>query len=430
MRHAFPDELARTNPDLLVHDPTAGVPREWDDPGFFWLNEQLLVVRTGETGLLATWTSERLNPHVLRVACSRSEDGGQTWLGAEYIDGDGIGDGGPAAWQVPVIGPTGRIYLLYNYSPQPGAGPFCGGLRCRTSDDGGATWSLPADLRFPRSSIDSPDTDRPSIWISIAVPPVTDSGRALLGFTRWADNPGVAYGGSGIKERYSHIEFLRFENLGEIPEAEDVQLTPLNVEKPITVPREDCQSASFAQEPYTVALPDGRFLMAMRTNRGQAWYALSEEGGVDWSQPQPMLNEDGGRAMLHPVAPCPVFRLSSHEYLFLFHNNDGYAFGAESRWDVRNRRPASVCLGQYRPDAEQPIWWGAPHMLIDNEAVPWGPEGKGRLEAAAYPSMTRTSDGHILWYPDRKGFLVGKHLRDEWLGTLEKPRKAEGSCPW
>ena len=293
MRHAFPDELARTNPDLIVHDPTAGVPREWDDPGFFWLNEQLLVVRTGETGLLATWTSERLDPHVLRVACSRSEDGGQTWLGAEYIDGDGIGDGGPAAWQVPVIGPTGRIYLLYSYSPQPGAGPFCGGLRSRTSDDGGATWSPPADLRFPRSSIDSSDTDRPSIWISIAVPPVTDSGGALLGFTRWADNPGVAYGGSGIKERYSHIEFLRFENLGETPEAEDVQLTPLNVAKPITVPHEDCQSASFAQEPYTVVLPDG----------------------------------------------------------------------------------------------------------------------------------------HILWYPDRKGFLVGKHLRDEWLGTLEKPRKAEGSCP-
>jgi len=323
---------------------------------------------------------------------------------------------------VPVIGPTGRIYLLYNYSPRPAAGPFCGGLRCRTSDDGGVTWSPPADLGFPRSFIDNPDADRPSIWISIAVPPVTDSGRALLGFTRWADNPGVPYGTSGIKERYSHIEFVRFENLGEVPGAAGVKLTPLNVEQPVTAPHEDCHSASFSQEPYTVALPDGRFFMVMRTNRGQAWYALSEDGGENWSQPQPMLNEDGGRAMVHPVAPCPVFRLSSHEYLFLFHNNDGYAFGAESRWDVRNRRPAFVCLGQYRSDAEQPIWWGSPHLLVDNEAVPWGPEGKGRLEAAAYPSMTRTSGGHILWYPDRKGFLVGKHLRDEWLGTLERPK--------
>ena len=423
MVKASPEEIGRTGPDRIIYDPTGGMLRDWNDPDFFWLNEQILVVRTCEAHLLATWTTERLDPHLLRIACRRSEDQGQTWSEPQIIDGDAIGDGGPAAWQVPVVGPHGRIYLFYSHSSRPGSGPFGGGLRCRTSDDGGKTWSRPADLSFPRSPIDNPDTNHPSIWISISVPPVTKGGRALLGFTRWADNPDVPNGASGIKERYSHIEFLRFENLPDRPDAEGVQLVPLNIDAPIIVPHEDCPSASFAQEPYTVFLPDGRLFMVMRTNRGEVWYAVSPDEGETWSTPQPMLYEDGGKPMLHPVSPCPIFDLRTGEYLFLFQNNDGYAFGAESRWDVRNRRPAFLSRGQYRPAAQQPIWWGPPSLLVDNDAVPWGPEGKGRLEAAAYPCLTETADGHILWYPDRKGFLVGKDLTDGYLKALDESRQ-------
>ena len=47
----------------------------------------------------------------------------------------------------------------------------------------------------------------------------------------------------------------------------------------------------------------------------------------------------------------------------------------------------------------------------------------GRLEAAAYPSLTETDDGFLLWYPDRKGFLVGKHLTHGYLKALDEPRQ-------
>jgi hypothetical protein len=137
-----------------------------------------------------------------------------------------------------------------------------------------------------------------------------------------------------------------------------------------------------------------------------------------------MLYEDDGEVMLQPVSPCPLFELGGGEFLFLFQNNDGYAFGADSRWDVRNRRPAFLSKGEYRPAARQPIWWGTPSLLIDNGAVPWGPEGMGRLEAAAYPCLTEAADGHILWYPDRKGFLVGKDLTKKYLEALDAPRQA------
>ena len=423
MSTASPEEIRRTEPDLIVHDPTGGVRREWNDPDFFWLNEQIIVVRTSDGGLLATWTAQRLDPHLLRIACSRSEDEGRTWSAAQYLDGDGIDDGGAAAWQVPVIALSGRIYLFYTHSRVPKQGPFCGGLRCCVSDDGGRSWSTPEDHTFPRSPVDNPDIHQPSIWISVSVPTMTRDGNALLGFTRWANNADFPCGTGGIKERYSHIEFLRFENLPENPDPSDVRLNALNVQDPIRVPHEEHPDASFAQEPYTVPLPDGRLFMVMRTNRGEVWYAVSENAGVNWSQPQPMLDHDGGKPMRHPVAPCPVFALSSGDYLFLFHNNNGYVFGAESPWDVRNRRPTFVSSGQYR-DSKQPIWWGRPQPLIDNDGIPWGPDGKGRLEAAAYPSLTKTQGGHVLWYPDRKGFLLGKYLRDEWVSGLDAPQAA------
>ena len=170
-----------------------------------------------------------------------------------------------------------------------------------------------------------------------------------------------------------------------------------------------------------VYLPDGRLFMTMRTNQGQAWYAVSTDEGETWSSPQPMRYKDGGAFMLHPVTPCPVFALDSGDYMFLFNNNDGYVFGAESRWDGHNRRPAFVSRGEYRPEAEQPIWWSPPRLLIDNNAIPLGPDGLGRLEAAAYPSMTHGTDVNILWYPDRKGFLLGKYITDEILRGMIVP---------
>ncbi|MCK5732565.1 MAG: hypothetical protein KAI38_00140, partial [Candidatus Latescibacteria bacterium] len=86
-----------------------------------------------------------------------------------------------------------------------------------------------------------------------------------------------------------------------------------------------------------------------------------------------------------------------------------------------NRRPAYLARGEFRPDAHQPIWWSGPKLFVDNDAVPLGPEGLGRLEAAAYCSLTEVGEDRVLWYPDRKGFLVGKLVPDEWLAVMDVP---------
>ena len=419
MNLADPNEAKRTTPDRVIYDPTGGQPRDWDDPNLFWLNEHILVQPVADGDLLATWTSERLDPQWLRVAYSRSADGGKTWTIPQYLDGHGLGDGHSAAWQVPIVAPSGRIYIVYTYS-YGRTSPMFGGFRWRTSDDHGRTWSAPVDLdnALPLTEYDTPDSS--PMWICCAGAHIGQNGEVLLAYTHWANNEAIPGGAtSNLKERSSQIEVMRINNLADNPELNDLDITWYH--QPVTVPHVSIKDASFAQEPYLVNLPDGRIFMIIRTNRGEAWYSVSSDGGASWREAEPLRYQDGGDILKQPASPCPVFALDRGDFVFLYNNNDGYVFGAKSTWTIENRRPAYIARGEFRPDAHQPIWWSKPHLFIDNDAVPWGPPGRGRLEAATYPSFTELKEERILWYPDRKGFLCGRFITNDWLARLEIP---------
>ena len=350
-----------------------------------------------------------------------SSDGGRTWSPAKIIDGVGSDTSHSAAWQVPIVAPSGRITICYTYSHGRPA-PFFGGFRWRHSDDHGQTWSKPVDLAtFPTGHYDSQDGSMPPVWICCSGPHVGPSGEILIPYTRWAWNDTVAGGNTPIKTRHSHIEVMRINNLDEAPDLHNLHITWLNTDNPITVPHATIDGASFAQEPYLANLPDGRILMVMRTNRGELWYTVSDDAGQTWRKTEPMRYHDNDEIIKQPASPCPIFGLKRGDYLLLFNDNDGLVFGAQSVWAVENRRPAFVSRGEFRPNAQQPIWWSKPELFIDNDAHPWGPEGKERLEAATYTSLTEHRGERILWYPDRKGFLLGKIIADGWLDALDVP---------
>ena len=44
-----------------------------------------------------------------------------------------------------------------------------------------------------------------------------------------------------------------------------------------------------------------------------------------------------------------------------------------------------------------------------------------RADLAMYASTTPTDDGLILWYPERKFFLLGKRITRAWLGEIPVP---------
>ncbi len=297
------EEIQRTGPDMVLFDPTGGKPHPWKDPDFFWLNEHIIVQPNGRGELLAMWTSERLKPWKWSVKYAHSKDGGFTWTDAKLLDGP------KAAWQVPIICPkTGRIYVFMTH------GFTYGGFRCYTSDDGGHTWSDPVELEFAKGPTDHPG--KQASWISPTVSHWDSKGRPLVGFTRWATNPRYPGGVAG----HTQVEYFRIENLADKPAPKDLKISWLNLDDPITVPHAKKKGFSYAQEPYTVALPDGRLFVAMRTDSGLMWYSVSSDEGETWRKAEPLRYRDGSEPLKNPVSPCPILALERGDYVVLYNN--------------------------------------------------------------------------------------------------------------
>jgi len=110
----------------------------------------------------------------------------------------------------------------------------------------------------------------------------------------------------------------------------------------------------------------------------------------------------------------------------LFHNNNGHRGPYNQRkkkWKKNYlnflRNPAFLAVGEFRPDAHQPIGFSRPKQFLDTQGIPIGP--KGTAEIATYTSLTEWRGQRILWYPDRKYFLLGKQITDDWLADMKAP---------
>lgn len=189
------------------------------------------------------------------------------------------------------------------------------------------------------------------------------------------------------------------------------------------MPARNFPQISVCQEPSLVLLPDGRLFCTMRTMTGYIWYSVSDDDGATWRAPEVLRYRDGGEPVPQPIAPCPVYSLDDGRFLLVYHNNDG-RFGPydqfKEHWDCNqanfNRRPAFIALGEYRPDAHQPVWFSQPLQVADTDGIPVGP--KNTAEVATYTSLTEHRGQRVLWYPDRKYFLLGKYISDEMLAAL------------
>ncbi len=425
-------EIERSAPDYIVYRP-GSVDGSTFDTG----NEHFLVFDGPDGSLMAVWTQsthEGAGDH--RIVFARCDDegspasGGQAWSAPLRIAGPGKpGAGHIASWEFPLVSRSGRIYVIYNqYQGRDDVGPtFTGTMDCVCSDDLGKTWSAPHTIPMKRSPYDHPDSSVPSNWI-VWQKPIRDlSGRPLTGFTRWVSKavrtpPHV----NSWTAWESVVEFMRFHNIDADPEPRDIEITySAWGDEALRVPHYDHPLLSIAQEPSLVRLPDKRLFCTMRTMSGFIWYSLSADDGLSWCSPRPLLRRDHGLPILQPICCCPIYEYSAGTYLLLHHNNDGRFEGSRPEQANRNRRPAFIALGKYRPDAEQPIWFSPSKQLMDNDGVGIGP--LKRIDIGVYPSVTNRSrrtdrkGNFVLWHPDRKFFLLGKRITSEWLSDLEVP---------
>ena len=78
-----------------------------------------------------------------------------------------------------------------------------------------------------------------------------------------------------------------------------------------------------------------------------------------------------------------------------------------------------MTVGEYRPDAYQPIWFSQPKFLFDTQKVKTGVTQLWWL--AMYASLTKRDGERIFWYSDRKQFVLGKRITDQMLADMKVP---------
>jgi len=175
-----------------------------------------------------------------------------------------------------------------------------------------------------------------------------------------------------------------------------------------------------------VLLPDGRLFSTMRTWTGHIWFSVSDDDGHTWRSPEILRCRDDGEPVLHPLAPCPIYALADGRYLLVYHHNNGHVGEHNQRdaiWHTNHlnfvRNPAFIAVGAFRADAHQPVWFSQPTQILDTDGIPIGP--KGTAEIATYTSLTEWRGKRVLWYPDRKYYLLGRHLPDSLLADMAVP---------
>lgn len=390
-------EIARTNPDRILFYPKR---TEYEID-----NVHLHVIKHPCGKLFAVWTQSAFDDYGNNHAVfSIGSPDGKIWTEPKYIVGcteDNSGDDTQASWAVPVMSRSGKIYLIYlseldNANREEGG--FCGIFKVISTTDLGQTWSKPTIIEAPVTPRDYSRSQRNVIF---QIPTRLSHGRVLVGFTKWTSLR-LQNSYEHWYEQDSRVCFFRLENLDEDPDVANLRYTFLPESSDIILPLPSKPSVSVAQEPSIVKLPDGRLFCALRTALGYAAYSLSNDNGTTWSVPKPICFTDGS-LLAHPLSPCPMYEIGEGRYALLYHGH------AE---DVgRCRNPLFRAVGHYAPDAEQPIAFETSESelfmrLPDDASIPSHEDN----QLAIYGSVCEV-DGHkMLWYPERKCFLLGKIL--------------------
>lgn len=410
-------EFERTRPDFVVF-----IPQSLDGSSGDTGNEHFLVFDGPDGRLMAVWTQSTYEARPdQRITFSRSRDEGITWDAPVVIAGPTPNLERPmCSWGFPLVSKSGRIYVLYGRHMGVNDIEGCNALSARMagiySDDNGDTWSGEGFVPMARSKWDNPDSNVPPNWIIWQAPRRLVGDKYLVGLTRHVSTsvrpPAPVAHWTALE---SVSEFLRFENIDQDPSLEKIEITWLaQNDASLRMGFPGFPEVSALQEPSVVRLPDDRLFAVMRSPRGNPYYSVSVNGGDDWSRPEVLLANDSGPALLHPCSPCPIYPLDPGKFLFLFHNHDGNFEGFGPFDSNDHRRPIYGVLGEFRPSAIQPIWFSEPRLLMDNQGVKIG-FGDGRSDLAMYASFTCRQGQRVLWYPDRKVFLLGKRIDDSWL---------------
>jgi len=423
-RTCYTNEWTRTKPDRAIYLPKqAGGPDEYAD--------HVHVFETPGGDMMCIWTQGAYeSAGNCFTVYSRSTDDGHTWAPPRAIaevDSPTLCRG----LGFPLISRNGRLYCLYgHHKGGSDLDIWAGPLHVHYSDDDGRTWiDSGAEIPWRRTRFDHPDPTVHSHCI-VWQQPIRDAmDRMIVGLSRWSSYMVYPRPVGGNRNHLdTSCELMRFDNIDDGPDPKDMQITWLPDEEgtirvPPGIEPEDSRGYSLAEEPGIVLLPDGRLWMNMRTVRGGIWYTVSDDHGHSWRPPEPLRYTDGSEEMRHVKSPEPIYRLKDGRYLLFYANRDGHD-GDTGPWDMEARRPVCIAVGEFRSGAHQPIWFSEPKVLMDVQRVRVGTQKLSMM--AMYSSLTELrGQPRIVWYADRKQFVVGKKIPDEMLADMIVPKTVD-----
>lgn len=426
-------EMQRTSPDYTVY-----VPKHYDGSTNDGLNEHFLVFAGPDGSLMAIWTQSVTatglpgGRQVNRIVFACSVDEGVMWTSPTHVVGPepGSGTDGMASWAFPLVSKSGRIYVVYNRNDGRAGwiSMHTGTMAAVCSDDLGVTWSEPQEIPMPQSPYDDPSGAIPAEWIVWQNPMRDLSGGWFVGYSHWV-NKAVATLNEvrGWTEIESVVEFMRFTNVDADPAPGELDVRYSGWgDRALRVPHWRHPLLSVTQEPSLVRLPDERLFCVMRTCSGYIWWSQSRDDGDTWCSPRPLLDRDFGRPLLNPVGCDPMYQLADGRYVLFYSNNRG-DIDSGGAADAGPRRPSFIALGEFRPEADQPVWFSAPKQFMDTDGLsvagtPSGTPGMpNNTDLSLYSSFTSRKGLNVLWYPERKFFLLGKKVTDEFLEDMIVP---------
>jgi len=104
--------------------------------------------------------------------------------------------------------------------------------------------------------------------------------------------------------------------------------------------------------------------------------------------------------------------------VLFYHNHDGH-YGPWTAHATETRRPICMAYGKFDPEGRQPVRFSAPLSWIDSDNI----ELNHRCDLAMYSSFEYVDGRPVLFFPDRKHFLVGKVIDRARLANAVFPKK-------
>ncbi|HPZ96682.1 MAG TPA: exo-alpha-sialidase [Phycisphaerae bacterium] len=312
--------------------------------------DQPYVVITHDGNWLCTMTTGKgiEGQRGQHVVATISTDRGKTW--SPLIDIEPA-DGPEASWAMPLLTPSGRVYVFYDYNGdrintlgdrKDIRADMLGWYVYKYSDDHGRTWSkeryrLP--VRMTPCDYENDFQGKVQMLWGIGKPVIAGDS-VIFGFSKICKY---------LIER-SEGWFFRSDNIltESDPAKIEWQMLPegdIGLRSPTGGP--------IAEEQNLVVLSDGTLYTMYRTVEGHPCHAYSFDDGRTWTPPEFATYTPGGQRIKHPRA-CPrLWKTQNGKYLFWFHNNGGK--------DYERRNPAWISGGIERDGR---IHWSQPEILL------------------------------------------------------------------